>query len=390
MQNGVGKLNRARADGGEPAATRNQLRDRANSLQQFRKKLPVWPQLPKIRQTLRGKDVLLIVGETGSGKSTQVPQSLVAEPWCQSRSVTVRPSDGGQKEKILVGGCIAVTEPRRVAAISLARRVAAEMGTPLGSSSPASKVGYSVRFDNSTSPSTRIKFLTEGMLLQELLRDPWLRQYSAVIVDEIHERGVNADLVIGFLRNLVAGNLDGRGKVPLKVVVMSATVDLNELLRFFKQGYPQNEDLASDGRAHDIRNSGEKSGGHNRPDDDASESSWSGFSDSEDILAKVTQGVKGIANPDHAQVSSDGHEKIGICTVKGRQYPVAIFYELEPVTDLIESALHKVFQVHCGEPLPGDILVFLSGQEDIEALGNLINDSVTQLPAGTPKVHPRY
>ncbi|KAL9103358.1 MAG: hypothetical protein Q9187_009013, partial [Circinaria calcarea] len=175
-----------------PSHIHASLKAKANALDGLRKALPIWSHAEQIRQGLRSKDVVLLVGETGSGKSTQVPQFLVDEPWCRLQSVEL--SEASNIVKVNVGGCIAITEPRRVAAITLARRVAEEIGTPLGSSSPASKVGYSVRFDNSTSPSTRIKFLTEGMLLQEMLRDPWLREYSAVVVDEVHERGVNVDL----------------------------------------------------------------------------------------------------------------------------------------------------------------------------------------------------
>src|SRR5215469_8006024 len=195
-----------RQDSHHPAKPRSgSLREKKDALLAVRRKLPIWPHANKIRESLHYKDVLLLVGETGSGKSTQVPQFLLDEPWCKQ------------------GGCIAITQPRRVAAISLARRVAEEMGTPLGSASPASKVGYSVRFDNSTSPSTRIKFLTEGMLLQEMLRDPWLEQYDVVVVDEVHERSVNVDLILGFLRNIITGDLAGRKGRRLKVVVMSAT-----------------------------------------------------------------------------------------------------------------------------------------------------------------------
>lgn len=189
------------------------LKDRAKSLESSRKTLPIWSCATVIREALRAKDAMLLVGETGSGKSTQVPQMLVDEAWCKRQVVSI----DGSPRSVTVGGCIAITEPRRVAAITLARRVAEEMGTPLGSSSPASKVGYSVRFDNFTSPSTRIKFLTEGMLLQEMLRDPWLKAYSAVVVDEVHERGVNVDLVLGFLRGMITGKNEGRGGVPLKV-----------------------------------------------------------------------------------------------------------------------------------------------------------------------------
>ena len=207
------------------------LRDKAKSLESSRKKLPIWSHVAGIREALVKKDVMILVGETGSGKSTQVPQMVVDEPWCKPQSVTVpkdvshrgdhaqltTASTSSARETVRVGGCIAITEPRRVAATTLARRVAEEMGTPLGLSSPKSKVGYSVRFDQSAGPNTRIKFLTEGTLLQEMLRDPWLRAYSAVVVDEVHERGANVDLLLGFLRNMVVGKNEGRGGVPLKV-----------------------------------------------------------------------------------------------------------------------------------------------------------------------------
>jgi ATP-dependent RNA helicase DHR2 len=86
------------------------------------------------------------------------------------------------------------------------------MGSHFGGQNPAAKVGYSVRFDNASGPGTRIKFLTEGMLLQEMLRDPEMNQYSAVIVDEVHERSVNVDLILGFLKNLASGLEKNRRK----------------------------------------------------------------------------------------------------------------------------------------------------------------------------------
>lgn len=327
------------------------LKEKAKALYQLRKNLPIFPHADEIRQRLRKSDVMLLIGETGSGKSTQIPQFLVNEDWCRPRNVKIRQEDGKRKD-VAVGGCIAITQPRRVAAISLARRVADEMGTPLGSSSPASKVGYSVRFDTSTSPSTRIKFLTEGMLLQEMLHDPWLTKYSAVLVDEVHERGVNVDLVLGFLRNLVCGKREGRGGVPLKLVVMSATADMESLLGFFNEGF------------HPTEGASANPNGTSKQDSDS-------------------------AKNDATSANGNAPEKQGevsICHVKGRQFPVKTIYSPQPVHDFVDAALKVIFQIHYKEPLPGDILVFLTGQETVEALEHLVNDYATGMDPSLPKV----
>ncbi|KAL4867443.1 hypothetical protein BDV12DRAFT_198265 [Aspergillus spectabilis] len=305
------------------------LKKRAQTLYEIRKNLPIFAHRDEIRQNLRKNDVMLLIGETGSGKSTQIPQFLVDEPWCRPTKTSIVQEDGAKKE-MTVGGCIAITQPRRVAAITLARRVAEEMGTPLGSSSPASKVGYSVRFDTSVSSSTRVKFLTEGMLLQEMLHDPWLTKYSAIVVDEVHERGVNVDLVMGFLRNLVSGKREGRGGAPLKAVVMSATADMESLQEFFVEGF---------------QGSGSK---------DATE--------------------------------KDEKDGIAVCHIKGRQYPVKTIYAPDPVHDFVDAALKVIFQIHYKEPIPGDILVFLTGQETVEALEHLVNEYATGMDPALPKI----
>lgn len=122
-------------------------------------------------------DTLIVIGETGSGKTTQIPQFLY---------------HARQSER----GIIAVTQPRRVAAISISTRVAKEMKTQLGD-----VVGYTVRFEDHTSRNTKIKFATDGSLLREALSDRLLRQYSAIILDEAHERTINTDVLFGIVKD---------------------------------------------------------------------------------------------------------------------------------------------------------------------------------------------
>ncbi|KAI9781182.1 MAG: putative ATP-dependent RNA helicase dhr2 [Geoglossum umbratile] len=349
-----------------------QLANKARSLLPIREALPIWAHQAEIRRHLQEKDVLLLVGETGSGKSTQVPQFLVDEPWCQRRQARINTKEG--VEGIAVGGCIAITEPRRVAAISLARRVATEVGTPLGSASVTSQVGYSVRFDNSTSPNTRIKFLTEGILLQEMLRDPWLRQYSAVIIDEVHERGVNVDLVAGFMRNILTGDKRGRGGFPLKVIIMSATADMNRLKGFYEEGFltAHHEDTSAGASINEEAGKG--------LDDGDYESSWSG------ILSEDGEVPTNGEPPNSPAQLNNSVARVAACFIEGRQFPVTAIYTPEPVQDFVDAALRTIIQIHYGEPMPGDILAFLTGQDDIEALEKLIEDYAAGMGREVPKV----
>jgi ATP-dependent RNA helicase DHR2 len=297
------------------------LTERREALLPIRKSLPIWPHAATIRTALKRNNVLVLTGETGSGKSTQVPQFLLSEPWCTKT--------------------IAITQPRRVAAISLARRVAEEMGSLMGNQSPAAKVGYSVRFDNATGPGTRVKFLTEGMLLQEMLRDPEMSQYSAVVVDEVHERSVNVDLILGFLRNLVFGvEKTKKRKSPLKVVVMSATADVEALVSFFGDEF-------------------------NTP---------------------IEDGKTNAGNSEAKKATQELESQVSTCFVEGRQYPVKTVYLSEPTQDWVESALKIIFQIHYREPLPGDILVFLTGQDTIEGLEKLINEYAQGMDSDVPKL----
>ncbi|KAH9832409.1 putative ATP-dependent RNA helicase prh1 [Teratosphaeria destructans] len=319
------------------------LQQKRIKLLESRRNLPIWARQEDIRDALHSNDVLVLSGETGSGKSTQVPQFLLEQKWCT--------------------GKIAITQPRRVAAISLARRVAEEMGSPLGASSPASKVGYSVRFDDNTSPSTRIKYLTEGMLLQEMLRDATLNDYSCIIVDEVHERSVNVDLILGFLKQLLAGN---KRKKPLKVVVMSATADVASLSRFFSSTL---SGLANNGIDRGLASNRIAENGDG-------EASWDGCSDDETHSAKANVTPKTVA----------GVKAPASCHVEGRQYPVIIHYLNTPTDDIIESSLRRIFQLHCKEPMPGDILVFMTGQETIQSLQKLVEEYAQNLTADYPKL----
>lgn len=373
----------------KPRNAYGSLKARATALWESRKTLPVWSHSAEIRQGLRQKDIMLVAGETGSGKSTQVPQLLVQEPWCKSQNRKMVLD--GVMQTIKVGGCIAITEPRRVAAISLARRVAEEMGTPLGSSSPASKVGYSVRFDNSTSPSTQIKFLTEGMLLQEMLRDPSLRQYSAVIVDEVHERGANVDLIMGFLRNMVTSKNEGRGGIPLKVAVMSATVDLQRFLDFFEQGY---QPLEPEETGHPDYGETKSDRSDIPFQDEGSE--WSGISSGDDEKpepgrADNFSGDEVTTNASLVAIGKDLVEEnhcphVATCRIEGRQYPVEVIYSPKPVQDIVDASLHLIFQINYKEPMPGDILVFLTGQKSIESLEDLVKRHALDLRPDLPRL----
>lgn len=179
-----------------------QLSERARELLKVRQNLPIYHHKEKITQFVSKNQVTIIIGETGSGKSTQIPQFLIPE-----------------NKK-----AIAVTQPRRVAAASLAARVSEEYGCKLGS-----EVGYQVRFTNKSNQRTKLKYLTDGMLLREIMVDRELKKYSTIILDEAHERTILTDLIMGFLKSLiVSGN-----RKDLKVIVMSATLNAELFSHFF-------------------------------------------------------------------------------------------------------------------------------------------------------------
>lgn len=249
--------------------------------------LPISASKEEIVCALESSDTLIITGETGSGKSTQVP-IIIYEAFLSAAS----------KNAI-----ICVTQPKRIAAMTLAKRVSYEMSVKLKDSSIDTKlgglVGYSVRFDDKTSSSTRIKYVTDGMLLREYLIDHTLSTYAYICIDEVHERSMRTDILLGLLRDL-------QNSRKLKIILMSATMEYEKFFNFFSR--PSLPKELSVKKVHVI----------------------------------------------------------------GRQFPVSIFYTEEPQKDYVEAAVLTVFQIHFESPPEGDILVFLTGQEDIEAARSII------------------
>ncbi|TQE11484.1 hypothetical protein C1H46_002859 [Malus baccata] len=258
-----------------------------------RKTLPVWHQKEEFLQALKASQSLILVGETGSGKTTQIPQFVL-------EAVNSESSD--KRKKMMV----ACTQPRRVAAMSVSHRVAEEMDVTIGE-----EVGYSIRFEDCSSSRTVLKYLTDGMLLREAMTDPLLERYSVIILDEAHERTLATDVLFGLLKEVL------RNRPDLKVVVMSATLEAEKFQGYFS-GAP-------------------------------------------------------------------------LMKVPGRLHPVEIFYTEEPERDYLEAAIRTVVQIHMYET-PGDILVFLTGEEEIEDACRKINKEIGNLgdQVGPVKVVPLY
>ncbi|KAI9219491.1 P-loop containing nucleoside triphosphate hydrolase protein [Blastocladiella britannica] len=215
------------------------LAKRKGQLLPQRMALPVWQYQERILAAARKYPVLVIVGETGSGKTTQIPQflldGLVGSP-APTTTAAANGANGGTHKA--VARRIAVTQPRRISAISLAQRVAQERGTAVGAG-----VGYTVRFDDTTSRETQLRYVTDGMLLRELLVDPLLSRYDAVILDEAHERSVRTDVLLGMVKRILEKRTD------LRVIVMSATLEAGLFTGFFTGAHT----LHIPGRLYPIR-----------------------------------------------------------------------------------------------------------------------------------------
>lgn len=186
---------------------------RDDEIQTARSKLPVYAEESRIMEAIHHNDCVIICGETGSGKTTQVPQFLFESGYGVEGSDTP--------------GMIGVTQPRRVAAVSMAKRVGNELGNY------SSKVGYQIRFDATVSNETSLKFMTDGVLLREMMTDFLLMKYSALIIDEAHERNVNTDILIGMLSRVLKLRREYSEKhpekfYPLKLIIMSATLRVSD------------------------------------------------------------------------------------------------------------------------------------------------------------------
>jgi len=251
------------------------------SIQEQREGLPIFQYRDKLLKAIKEKQILVVVGETGSGKTTQITQYLAEAGYATSKKI----------------GC---TQPRRVAAMSVAKRVAEEFGCRLGQ-----EVGYSIRFEDCTSPVTRIKYMTDGMLLRECLIDPLLSAYSVIMLDEAHERTIDTDVLFGLLKKTCKNRPD------LKVIVTSATLDAEKFSKYF--------------------------------------------------------------------YNSD------IFIIPGRTHPVKILYSKAPEEDYLDSAINTVMQIHLNEA-PGDILVFLTGQEEIDTACQILYERMKALGPKVPEL----
>lgn len=253
-----------------------------------RQKLPVYESKARLLHALEENNVVVLEGETGSGKTTQVPQFLVEAGYA---------SNGKQ---------VCCTQPRRVAAISVARRVAAEMDVKLGR-----HVGYTVRFDDKTSPETKLRYLTDGMLLREAMADNDFSNYNAIILDEAHERTLSTDILMGVLKTAI------QRRTELRVIVMSATLDTDKFRQYFNDA--------------------------------------------------------------------------PLLKVPGRVHPVEVYYSQQPETNYIDAAVNASVLICKNEP-PGDVLVFLTGEDEIEEVCDRVERTVSREEHiyGRVAVYPLY
>ncbi|EDO05376.1 RNA Helicase associated domain (HA2) family protein [Babesia bovis T2Bo] len=264
--------------------TRKDGHNAIKTIQEQRESLPIFALRDELLQAVQENDILIVVGETGSGKSTQIPQYLAESGYTSG-------SDG----ESMVIGC---TQPRRVAAMSVAKRVSEEVGCRLGQ-----EVGYCIRFEDCTTKDTVIKFMTDGMLLREVLQDPLLEQYACIMLDEAHERTIATDVLFALLKNCCSK------RENFKLIVTSATLEAEKFSTYFN---------------------------------DAS-----------------------------------------IFSIPGRMFPVEILHTTDQESDYMEASLITVLNIHLNEPA-GDILLFLTGQEEIDVACRTLHERMKRLESMSP------
>ncbi|KAK0635339.1 helicase associated domain-containing protein [Bombardia bombarda] len=284
------RSNRANATRLESMPDRKSVQSKSKSyekradmtIKQQRESLPIFSLRTQLIDAVRANQILVVVGETGSGKTTQLTQYLAEEGFTST-------------------GMVGCTQPRRVAATSVAKRMAEEVGCVLGE-----EVGYAIRFEDRTSPATKIKYMTDGTLQREILLDPDLQRYSVIMIDEAHERTIATDVLFALLKKTI----NRRGS-DFKIIITSATLDAEKFSTYFNDA--------------------------------------------------------------------------PIFTIPGRTFPVEILYSREPESDYLDAALTTVMQIHLTEAA-GDILLFLTGKEEIDTSCEILQERMKSLGPGVPQL----
>ena len=293
----------------------------------YPEELPVSERREDIMNAIRDNQVVIIAGETGSGKTTQIPKMCL---------------ELGLGEKGLIGH----TQPRRLAARSVAERIAEELGQKIGET-----VGYQVRFTSEVGEHSAIKLMTDGILLAEIQNDKLLRRYSTLIIDEAHERSLNIDFILGYLKRILPQRPD------LKVIITSATIDPERFARHFSPSYVPGKGIVDEN-----------------------------LSDEEREIAEAIL-------PDDAPP---------IIEVSGRTYPVEIRYrplkgeedaylddeEVDEDRDPTDAILDAIKEL--AKEAPGDILIFFSGEREIRDAKDAIEAMVLKSPRLNYEVLPLY